>query len=494
MQKLKDKSIDNLLSFFKNNFYIFKNKLFPNIAPQNTTPLDSNTQSYVPMSNISTCNISNPACNINIKHTNNIEVHNIEVHETKINSDTITITTTMTTVTTIHNKTSPLKQPPEVIVKNTTHDNLETIPFINYSKYNDHIISSLIGTIIDTIQYEDFMINKHSNNTYLQKCIDFYNNQLDYQHLHKILDPVVYTEFEEIVTNILNPNPEYLYNLYQLKTYTDDLVNMYTRYGVFQTNNFIIKIDDASDIFTSELELMHKLGSGIILPHNIVLPYYVFIVKKNKNKNKNKQHNMHFSIQPRIKNVLPLHKWLRLSTSRHHNIEYYIKICITISKSILFMHSHELVHGDIKPDNILIETYTNTPYIIDFGLSGIHEFSQGTGGTRPFCCPETTNISTTHDDVYTWSKNSKQYDLWSIAFIFASIIIFKNSYNYYSDYPHSYFNKDKYINPTYLLRIPIHFKEPFMLVLCKKSDINLSNFIRLLEESLVASETFTSSV
>ena len=70
MQKLKDKSIDNLLSFFKNNFYIFKNKLFPNIAPQNTTPLDSNTQSYVPMSNISTCNISNPACNINIKHTN----------------------------------------------------------------------------------------------------------------------------------------------------------------------------------------------------------------------------------------------------------------------------------------------------------------------------------------------------------------------------------------------------------------------------------------
>ena len=489
MQKSKDISTSNLLSFFKNKFYIFKNKLFPNTTLQNITPIDSHTQNYIPVYNISTCNIPTPSCNI--KHTNNIEVR-----EVKINSDTIIITTTMTSVTTIHNKTPTLKKTSEMetvrvsVTENTTQDNFDTIPLIIYSKYNHSIISSVIDNIIDTIQYEDFIINKHSNPQYLQKCIDFYNSQLDYKPLHKILDPTVYSEFEEIVTNILNPNPDYLHYLRQLKTYTNDLINMYTRCGVFQTDNFIIKIDNSSDIFTSELELMSKLGSGIILPHNIVLPYYVFIFKKNKNK----QHNMHFSIQPRIKNVLPLHKWLKLSKNRLHNTEYYIKMCITISKSILFMHSRDLVHGDIKPDNILIETYTSMPYIIDFGLSGIHEFSPGTGGTRPFCCPETKNISDNDEDEYIWSKNNKQYDLWSIAFIFASIIIFKNSYNYYSEYPYNYFNKDKYINQTYLLRIPIHFREPFMLVLCRKSDINLSSFIRLLEENLVTSEPLTSSV
>ena len=164
-------------------------------------------------------------------------------------------------------------------------------------------------------------------------------------------------------------------------------------------------------------------------------------------------------------------------------------MCINISKSILFIHSHDLVHGDIKPDNILIEKYTNIPYIIDFGLSGINQLSPGTGGTRPFCCPETNNISDTKDDDYLWTKNNKRYDLWSIAFIFSTIIIFKDSYHYYSNYPHSYFNEDKYVNGQYLQRIPLAFREPFMLVLCGKSDINLSNFIRLLEDALALSTT-----
>jgi serine/threonine protein kinase len=294
----------------------------------------------------------------------------------------------------------------------------------------------------------------------------------------------VYNEFEEIVTNILTPEPNYLINLYQLKIYQDDLINTHTRYGVFQTNNFIIKIDDQSDIFASELEFTYRIGKGIIYPYNIVLPYYVHIAKKNKDKNRKKIKIMHFSIQPRIKNTIALHKWINLSDNRFYNITYYVKMCITISKSILFIHSHNLVHGDIKPDNILIELSSNTPYIIDFGLSGIHALSQGTGGTRPFCSPETNNTSDNKENTYIWTKNNKQHDLWSIAFIFSTIIIFKKSYNYYSDYPHNYFTDNKYINLQFLNRIPLQFREPFVLVLSKKSDINLSNFISLLEHAL----------
>ena len=201
---------------------------------------------------------------------------------------------------------------------------------------------------------------------------------------------------------------------------------------------------------------------------------------------------MHFSVQPRIKNTIALHKWIDLRDNRHTNIEKYIQMCITISKSILFMHTHELVHGDIKPDNILIEKNTNKPYIIDFGLSGLNGFSLGTGGTKPFCCPETKNISMINDD-YLWTENKKYYDLWSIAFIFSTIIIFKTCYNYYSHYPLDYFTFDKYVKPKYLLQMPEPFRDIFMTVLCKKTDINLYNFIHLLEDALVASSSSSSS-
>ena len=194
---------------------------------------------------------------------------------------------------------------------------------------------------------------------------------------------------------------------------------------------------------------------------------------------------MSFSIQPRIKNTISLHRWIQKIENRFYDITYYIKLCITISKSILFIHSHGLVHGDIKPDNILIELSTNIPYIIDFGLTGIHSVSHGTGGTRPFCCPETGNTTSRDNGDYIWSKNKKNYDLWSIAFIFSAIIIFKTSYHYYSDYPKGYFGRDKYVNPQFLKRIHPLFREPFMLILCKKSDINLSNFILLLEEAIL---------
>ena len=457
-----------IISFFKNKLDIFKNKLLqkPTVPTQTCVNKTTSTPSIYISS-------------ININHHSNTEVI-----ETKIKSDIITITTTMTTVTTIHNTQSKeVEQKPEQKPEQPQFQPTVT-EYIDYSKYKHNIISSLVDNIIDDIELQDYISNKQKNETYLQKCIDFYDEQQDYSNLRDTLSSDVFNEFEKIVTNILTPDHEYLINLYQLKIYQDDLINMHTRYGVFQTNNFIIKIDDQSDIFASELELMYRIGKGVIYPYNIVLPYYVHVVKKNKDKNRKKIKIMHFSIQPRIKHTIALHKWINLSDNRFYNITYYIKMCITISKSLLFIHSHNLVHGDIKPDNILIELSSNTPYIIDFGLSGIHALSQGTGGTRPFCCPETNNTSDNKDNTYTWTKNNKQHDLWSIAFIFSTIIIFKKSYNYYSDYPRNYFNDNKYINLQFLNRIPLQFREPFVLVLSKKSDINLSNFISLLEHAL----------
>ena len=77
-----------IISFFKNKFDIFKNKLLP----KPTSPMQTTVLTSTPKPTSSSIYISL----FNISHQNNIKVH-----ETKIQPDTITITTTMTTVTTI---------------------------------------------------------------------------------------------------------------------------------------------------------------------------------------------------------------------------------------------------------------------------------------------------------------------------------------------------------------------------------------------------------
>jgi len=485
MQENSNKPMQKFISFFKNKFDIFKNKITPKTKKQSNT----NKTHYIDPSS------APDSSYLNTKH-NNTNI-NTKVTETKIETDIITITTTMTTVTTIHNTLTHeiSNDPRQHQHKDQDQDAKSTndyTQFIDLSKYTYNIISSVIDNIIDDTQVQEYTNNKQNIDKYQNYVSDFYDEQHNYSNLQTILKPYIFKEFEEIVTKILNPDTRFLTSLHQLKTYNGDLIDLFTRYGVFETNNFIIKIDDESDIFIPELEVMYRIGKGIIQPYNIVLPYYVHSIRKNtdnaKDKTKEKNRVMHFSIQPRIKNTVSLHKWIRLYNNRFYNITYYIQMCITISKSILFMHSHDIVHGDIKPDNILVDISSNIPYIIDFGLSGIHRVSQGTGGTRPFCCPETKNISFNKGYHYVWTKNNKQYDLWSIAFLFSTIIIFKKAFNYYDDYPDNYFDKDKYINAQILNTIPVPFRDPFMLVLSKKSDINLSQFISLLEDALIVEQ------
>ena len=50
------------------------------------------------------------------------------------------------------------------------------------------------------------------------------------------------------------------------------------------------------------------------------------------------------------------------------DIEFYIRMCIRICKSIHFINSKHLVHGDIKPDNIIVE-YTTKKYNIAIKIS-----------------------------------------------------------------------------------------------------------------------------
>ena len=494
MQHHIDSYLKKITCFFKNNFDIFKNKFMQNSStscapytpytpatPATSSPTKIYTSVVTSTHNYNTNNTTNNNTDPIYKMSSNT----VSDNNTKINMQIDTTPRPTLTSIIVPNRTKTVNGILDMANYHFTHS-------IDYSKYTDNIISSLIDNIIDDIQVENSIVDNKKDKKIMQKVYDYYDRQRNYSHLQDILTPDVFKEFEQIVNNVLCQNPAYLANLYPLKRYQGDLSDITIRYGVFETNNFIIKIDDECDVFMPELELMSHIGKGVISPHNIVLPYFVRIVKNNKYGSKDSTRDssnvpvkhMHFSIQPRIKNTLSLRKWINMLSNKCFNISYYVQMCITISKSILFMHSYNIVHGDLKPDNILIELSTNTPYIIDFGLSGLHRLSQGTGGTQPYCCPETKNCSSTNSDCYVWVKNKKQYDLWSLALLFSTIIIFKESYGYYNDYPRNYFTKEYYVNPYFLNRIPIHCREPFILVLSKKSDINLSNFITLLENSL----------
>ena len=225
-------------------------------------------------------------------------------------------------------------------------------------------------------------------------------------------------------------------------------------------------------------------------------------------------------VQPFLKNSMVLHKWYKSAFFNLKNHDFVIgSMMLTLARSIKFCHDVGLVHGDIKPDNILV-TYDEddlgtetdpasqsenveqtmssgtrnrlfnitgktrnhcdipTVYLIDFGMCGHHEKDEGTGGTRPFCAPETTNIKVPpplnqndkkarYSEPYTWCTLNKQHDIWSWGFILYTIIAYRDIYNVYEEYPSDAFDDSGYINETqqeYEFEIKTH---PFYPVIRK---------------------------
>ena len=342
--------------------------------------------------------------------------------------------------------------------------------------FNTIPISVTLNYVIDKI-----MTNAYDK-TYVQNISRFYITNLDYSSSRTAMTSMQFCEFTKHIDAILNKNTDIMCNLRSIKLYDNDVAYSKYRAGVFKTDNFIIKIDTESFNFKNEITGMYNLGKGLIEEHGIVLPYYVHFSSKDKK-------NISFSVQPRIHDTISLRDWMMIYENQKLDIEFYIRMCIRISKSIQFISSKHVVHGDIKPDNIIVENITNRSYIIDFGLCGLHDLSEGTGGTKPFCHPETRNTSDIYKDntEYNWVKNTKYNDLWSISFIFATILIFRKCYVYYKDYPVNFFNGDKYINMTYLNYIPEKFRLPFVCVLTKETPdtrIDIQSFISLLEKAL----------
>lgn len=237
---------------------------------------------------------------------------------------------------------------------------------------------------------------------------------------------------------------------------------------------------------------------------------------------------MCIEVQPVLKHSVVFHKWYTAAQFNPKNHDYVIgSMMLSLARSIKYCHAIGLVHGDIKPDNLLV-TYeeaerdnvdaehddcskwrkflkvdvtgkTRNPcdipsiYLIDFGMCGYHEKDEGTGGTRPFCAPETKNIKTSpdppsqvvsedrksksvsnSDSEYNWCHINKQHDIWSWGLILYTVTAYHDIYNTYEEYPSDTFETDGYINECqqeYASEIKSHpFYPIFKKTLCAPSE------------------------
>ncbi|MBL7128745.1 MAG: serine/threonine protein kinase [Ignavibacteria bacterium] len=197
-------------------------------------------------------------------------------------------------------------------------------------------------------------------------------------------------------------------------------------YSTFQWKNLIgLQINDyllrkrigggaSSDVFLSEAVFNKKLHS---LPEKAALKIYkswifekfyeqllridreVSIMRSIRHKNLVRVYdrgNIRIGDSLRIYIIMEvidgqtLTDWLKLNHPLSEN--NIIFILIEICNGIISLHEKGIFHRDIKPDNIMIRAFDNTPIVLDFGvikvigdeLTDSHEFL----GTRRYAAPE----------------------------------------------------------------------------------------------------------
>lgn len=274
--------------------------------------------------------------------------------------------------------------------------------------------------------------------------------------------------------------------------------------GVFRYNNYILRIDDSPYSFINENEVITAMSATRETPEtNIIRPFLIYINKKQNLKNeicecsqatcdckyydnvdnhpdmdklpkesrgfydKLRNNSVSFSIQHYVKDTQTLYNWVKdnigntiykqFSTIQH---PFFITLFKRCAQLLCEIHALSVVHGDIKPDNILIREHSDfninhpekcknfTVYLIDFGLSGINGVGIGTGGTIPYCHPEFKNIRDTNKtSKYFWKTLQLKHDVWSLGIAFITMYIYHDFYNYYNKYPDYFFTKNGYVAP-----------------------------------------------
>ena len=321
--------------------------------------------------------------------------------------------------------------------------------------------------------------------------------------------------------------------------------------GVFRYNDYIIRIDESPYSFISEDDVVRAAtvfkntddtNNDECIHKNIIRPFLIYTNIRRNIKNeicdcrpeiceckyrddeygdgdgdgdvrtdadisricykKLRQNKISFSIQHYVKDTTSLYSWIRDNLGNHAynrfstiQQSFFINLFHKCALLLREIHSISIVHGDIKPDNILIREHDNfnidhpercknfTVYLIDFGLSGINNVGVGTGGTVPYCHPEFKNITDTgRSSKYHWKTVDIKHDVWSLGIAFLTMYIYRDFYNYYHKYPNYFFMKDGYVSPVILDVITHHNLNHLFTKMLSSDCIPISDVCDLLQE------------
>lgn len=325
---------------------------------------------------------------------------------------------------------------------------------------------------------------------------------------HSALDNEI-TKIKMKLLYIIIANNMYRSMVEELKQYHSKKTNHYI--GVFRYNDYIIRIDDCPYSFNNESTVIQALAVAAAADSStpgranysdaIIRPFLLYHnIRRNKETNevcecrtqhcycdyidnaemefagecdriskicfdKLRSNMISFSIQYYVKDTVSLYTWVKenLASDIYNRFTaiqqiFFVNLFYQCARLLSVIHQAGIVHGDIKPDNILFReepTFNiNHPerckhfkvYLIDFGLSGKHKIGVGTGGTVPFCHPDFKNITdTTKTSKYNWKILDVKHDVWSLGLSFLTMYIYRDFYSYYYRYPTYFFLNDGYI-------------------------------------------------
>lgn len=379
-------------------------------------------------------------------------------------------------------------------------------PVISRRLFNTEIDETLIKNdyelqnLLKIMEYHKFDI---SNVTLEKRFETMINNIQNITDINKTKMKLLY---------IIIANDIYRGLFEEKKRYISIKINQYI--GVFRFNDYIIRIDDCPFSFMNEEDVVQRMAAGGIdddddnRQSQIIRPFLIYMnIRHNGAENdtcecrkpkcdciytdnadeeysssgitsdntsniarlcfdKLRENTISFSFQHYVKDSISLYLWVKenMTIDIYHRFSaiqrtFFLNLFYKCAKLLYEIHKVSIVHGDIKPDNIMICEQTNfdiyhpercknfTVYLIDFGLSGIHNSGVGTGGTIPYCHPEFKNIKDTNrSSKYNWKKLNTKHDVWSLGLTFLTMYIYRDFFNYYHKYPNYFFLKDGYVS------------------------------------------------